>query len=104
MLFDDPSALEEYVKKSQNKHLLKWWAQYLESSQDMDSALEYYAAAEDTLQSLRYGWRHVRSDPCGTATQVAKVLRSRGWPGSPKPCSPGCPLAAAWAVPAVRAG
>lgn len=62
------------------------------------------AAAEDTLQSLRYGWRHVRSDPCGTATQVAKVLRSHGWPGSPKPCSPGCPLAAAWAVPAVRAG
>ena len=62
------------------------------------------AAAEDTLQSLRYGWRHVRRDPCGTATQVAKVLRSHGWQGSPRPCSLACPLAAAWMVPAGRAG
>ena len=53
MLFDDPTALEEYVKQSQNKHLLKWWAQYLESSQDMDAALEFYAAAEDTLSLVR---------------------------------------------------
>jgi Transcriptional regulator, AbiEi antitoxin len=53
------------------------------------------AAAEDKLQSLRYGWRRVRWDPCGTAAQVAKVLRTHGWQGSPKPCSPACPLAAA---------
>lgn len=53
MLFDDPTALEEYVKSSQNKHLLKWWAQYLESSQDMEAALEFYAAAEDTLSLVR---------------------------------------------------
>jgi intraflagellar transport protein 140 len=31
MLFDDPLTLEKYVKKSQNKDLLIWWAQYLES-------------------------------------------------------------------------
>jgi hypothetical protein len=60
------------------------------------------AAAADTQQSLRYGWRHVRWDPCGTATQVAKVLRGHGWEGEPSSCSKTCPLAAAW-LPAGRA-
>ncbi|MBO0803484.1 MAG: type IV toxin-antitoxin system AbiEi family antitoxin domain-containing protein [Nocardiopsaceae bacterium] len=53
------------------------------------------AAAADTGQSLRYGWRHVRWDPCGTATQVAKVLQGHGWKGQPVPCSKSCPMAAA---------
>lgn len=52
------------------------------------------AAAEDSGQSLRYGWRHVRWDPCGTAAQVAKVLRNHGWEGSPALCSDACRLAA----------
>lgn len=51
------------------------------------------AAAEDTQQSLRYGWRHVRWDPCGTATQVAKVLHGHGWAGQPRPCSKACTVA-----------
>ena len=50
------------------------------------------AAAVDARQSLRYGWRHVRRDPCGTAAQVAAVLQIRGWRGSPRPCSPKCPV------------
>lgn len=57
------------------------------------------AAAEDTQQSLRYGWRHVRRDPCGTAAQVAMVLRGRGWEGQPRPCVRACPLAATGAAP-----
>lgn len=52
------------------------------------------AAAEDARQSLRYGWPHVRRDACGTAVQVAKVLRGHGWKGRPRPCSKTCPLAA----------
>jgi len=51
------------------------------------------AAAVDGMQSLRYGWTHVRWHPCETALAVAKVLRSRGWTGWPKPCSPGCAVA-----------
>lgn len=48
------------------------------------------AAAVDRLQTLRYGWTDVRQHPCGTAIQVAKVLRARGWDGRPRRCSPGC--------------
>ena len=53
MLGDDPESLEEYIKTSQSKDLLKWWAQYLESSQDMAGALQYYAAAGDSLSQTR---------------------------------------------------
>lgn len=48
------------------------------------------AAAEDGEQSLRYGWKDVRWNPCGTALQVARVLRAHGWEGTPTPCSQEC--------------
>jgi hypothetical protein len=41
-------------------------------------------------RTLRYGWREVASDPCGTALQVAQVLRSQGWAGTLTRCSPSC--------------
>lgn len=50
------------------------------------------AAAEEGGQSLRYGWKDVRWNPCATASQVTRVLRNRGWKGTPRPCSPGCPV------------
>jgi hypothetical protein len=50
------------------------------------------AAATDRKQTLRYGWMHVRWDACATALEVAKVLRVQGWAGTPRPCSPGCPV------------
>jgi hypothetical protein len=50
------------------------------------------AAAAAGQQSLRYGWTHVRWQACQTAVQVAKVLRLHGWDGSPRPCSPACPV------------
>jgi hypothetical protein len=50
------------------------------------------AAAVDGKQSLRYGWSHVKWQPCETAVEVAKVLRLRGWTGLPRPCSPACPV------------
>lgn len=40
--------------------------------------------------TLRYRWRHVRVDPCTTARQVGLALRSRGWDGAPRRCSPSC--------------
>lgn len=48
------------------------------------------AAAADGKQTLRYGWEQVRRKPCETATEVATVLRLRGWPGRLRACSPGC--------------
>lgn len=53
MLGEDPLALENYIKQSQDKELLKWWAQFLESSQDMGAALSYYDAAGDILSQTR---------------------------------------------------
>src|SRR5688572_16516700 len=39
--------LEEYILLHNDKELLKWWAQYLESQQRIDEALNYYKKAED---------------------------------------------------------
>jgi len=58
------------------------------------------AAAADGQQTLRYGWAEVTRQPCQTAAEVARVLRRRGWRGSPRPCSPGCPAGRAAGVPA----
>lgn len=40
--------------------------------------------------TLRYRWSHVRRSPCTTAAQVGAALRSRGWRGRPRACSPTC--------------
>jgi hypothetical protein len=56
-----------------------------------DKARDNAAAAAGT-QTLRYGWTHVKWHPCQTAVQVASVLRLHGWDGSPRPCSPACPV------------
>lgn len=44
------------------------------------------------LTTLRYGWREIAADPCGIAAEVAAVLHTLGWRGSPRACSPSCPL------------
>jgi very-short-patch-repair endonuclease len=48
------------------------------------------AAAADGTVTLRYGWADVTRNPCRVASEVARVLRQRGWAGTPMPCSPGC--------------
>jgi hypothetical protein len=48
------------------------------------------AAAIAGKETLRFGWDDVRGDKCVTATEVAQVLRNRGWKGTPKPCSLYC--------------
>ncbi|XP_075623347.1 intraflagellar transport protein 140 homolog isoform X2 [Balearica regulorum gibbericeps] len=53
MLSEDLQALENYVNKMKDKSLWKWWAQYLESQADMESALKYYALAQDYFSLVR---------------------------------------------------
>ncbi|XP_051876987.1 intraflagellar transport protein 140 homolog isoform X1 [Pristis pectinata] len=53
MLLEDLQALEIYVNKTKDRSLWKWWAQYLESQADMDSALKYYEKAQDYLSLVR---------------------------------------------------
>jgi hypothetical protein len=48
------------------------------------------AMTELGLTVLRYGWADVDRRPCRTAAQVAAVLCTLGWRGSPRPCGPRC--------------
>ncbi len=48
------------------------------------------------VYTSRYGWRDVYAHACETALSQARILRSRGWQGTPKPCSPRCPVGRAW--------
>ncbi|KAH9494870.1 hypothetical protein Btru_015870 [Bulinus truncatus] len=53
MLVDDIEQLEIYISKSQDKTLNRWWAQYMESIGDMDTAIQYYEKAEDNFSLVR---------------------------------------------------
>ncbi|CAM9937918.1 intraflagellar transport protein 140 homolog isoform X2 [Lampetra fluviatilis] len=53
MLFEDQHALENYINKNKDASLLKWWAQYLESTGAMDAALKAYESAHDYLSLVR---------------------------------------------------
>ena len=60
-----------------------------------DSHRDTRAGAQG-VQTCRYDWRDVYAHPCQTALLQAQVLRRRGWRGTPKPCSPGCPVGRAF--------
>ena len=45
--------LETYIQKSSDKELKRWWAQYMESTGEMELALQYYELAEDYLSLVR---------------------------------------------------
>jgi predicted transcriptional regulator of viral defense system len=51
-------------------------AYHQDSWADVDR--DNHAAAVMGDQTLRFGWRHVRFDPCGTAAVVADVLKHHG--------------------------
>jgi hypothetical protein len=57
-----------------------------------DNRRDNQAWAQDIVTS-RYGWRDVYGHPCETALLQARMLRRRGWLGTPRPCSERCPLA-----------
>ena len=58
-----------------------------------DSARDRQASV-GRKETMRFGWRETRYEGCKSAVQVIGVLWRRGWRGRPKPCSPGCPVAA----------
>ncbi|GAB2888079.1 hypothetical protein [Nocardioides pacificus] len=53
------------------------------------------AAALTGRATVRLGWGQVHDRSCATAGRIAALLQSRGWPGSGRPCGPGCPVGAA---------
>ncbi|XP_003928427.1 intraflagellar transport protein 140 homolog isoform X2 [Saimiri boliviensis] len=53
MLSEDLPSLELYVNKMKDKTLWQWWAQYLESQGEMDTALHYYQLAQDHFSLVR---------------------------------------------------
>jgi hypothetical protein len=57
---------------------------------ERDDLRDNEVLTEDGSRTLRYGWQAVTTDPCGTAAQVARLLRSNGWRGSITRC-PSCP-------------
>ena len=50
------------------------------------------AAAAEGIITLRYSWADITQRPCQVAAEVAAVLQRRGWPGTPHPCTPSCPI------------
>lgn len=61
------------------------------------------AAAARGMMSLRYEWTDVNSRACEAAAEVAQVLRTRGWMGTPRACFPGCPAPSATSAAPVTA-
>jgi intraflagellar transport protein 140 len=55
MLFDNERLddLEDYVHKSDDKQLLKWWGAYLESNERYEKACKYYKKCGDFLSLVR---------------------------------------------------
>ena len=47
LLFEDWNILEAYIQKTNDKELKRWWAQYMESTGEMELALQYYELAQD---------------------------------------------------------
>ena len=42
MLFDEPALLESYVSRTEDPAIKRWWAQYCESTGEMEAALHHY--------------------------------------------------------------
>ncbi|XP_065211838.1 intraflagellar transport protein 140 homolog [Planococcus citri] len=53
LLLHNPVALEQYVQKSKDPALMKWWAQYVESTRNMELAMKYYEEAKDYYSIVR---------------------------------------------------
>lgn len=53
MLYGNPTHLLEYIQKSKDKALYKWYAQYLESIGDFKQTVKYYEIAQDYLSLVR---------------------------------------------------
>ncbi|XP_017274041.1 intraflagellar transport protein 140 homolog [Kryptolebias marmoratus] len=74
MLQDDTSSLEIYVNKMKDRNIYKWWAQYLESQSDMETALQFYERAQDFLSLVRV---HCYMGNIQEASQIANDTGDR---------------------------
>jgi hypothetical protein len=59
------------------------------SARARDRLRDNAAGTRDQI-TLRYRWTDVRNRPCEVATEVATILRTRGWQGRPRTCRRGC--------------
>lgn len=72
MLLEEPQQLEAYILKTKDKELRKWWAQYMESTSEMETALQFYEAARDNLSLVRvYCY-------CGNLEKAAEICNDTG--------------------------
>ena len=62
-----------------------------EEERGRDRRRDNHGGPDDVL-TTRYDWQDVTLHPCQTALLQARILRRRGWTGTPRPCSAGCPL------------
>ncbi|KZS12398.1 Intraflagellar transport protein 140 [Daphnia magna] len=74
MLFEDTAALQSYCTSGQDPERLRWWAQFLESSGEMDAALDHYARAGDYLSLVRL---HCYLGDLSRATELAEQSQDR---------------------------
>lgn len=72
MLMDDPEQLEQYISNSKDRTLRRWWAQFMESTGDMDAAIQYYETAQDYFSLVRVNCY------CGEMGKAAKVCNDTG--------------------------
>lgn len=70
LLFEDWNILEAYIHKTNDKELKRWWAQYMESTGEMELALQYYELAEDYLSLVRV---HSYCDNLEKAAEIANT-------------------------------
>ncbi|ELT94193.1 hypothetical protein CAPTEDRAFT_114177 [Capitella teleta] len=72
MLFDEQRQLESYIMNTKDKTLRKWWAQYMESTGEMEPALQFYEAGQDYLSLVRvYCY-------CGNIEKAAEICNETG--------------------------
>jgi intraflagellar transport protein 140 len=53
LLLEDPNALRKYMQSTTDPEMLKWYAQYIESTGDMESAFKIYQKSEDYFSQVR---------------------------------------------------
>lgn len=54
------------MEETKDVSMLKWWAQYTESTGDMDGALRIYQKAEDWFSQVKYFFMQIST----TATNI----------------------------------
>lgn len=53
MLLEDPPALRKFMQSTSDPAMLKWYAQYIESTGDMENAFKIYQKADDYFSQVR---------------------------------------------------